>query len=79
MKKRKQCVENYERLTKNLLKESQTSEAIEKMLLKDIEQLLSCYFIYQKEELRYLFSDTSGVQEFTVNLKYRRIKDIKIL
>lgn len=62
-----------------MTKENLPDEGLENLLLSDIKRLLNCYFVYQNDDLRYLFSNNLGSQEFSITLKYRRFKDIKIL
>lgn len=79
MKRKKQSDISFERLNKSMTKENLPDEGLENLLLSDIKRLLNCYFIYQNDDLRYLFSNNLGSQEFSITLKYRRFKDIKIL
>lgn len=79
MKKEKQGSVAYERLNKSLGQEARPSEAVEKMLINDIERVLKSYFIYQNEDFKSLFIDNGATQEFSINLKYSRFKEIKVL
>ncbi|MBQ4072387.1 MAG: hypothetical protein IJD50_01515 [Clostridia bacterium] len=79
MKRKKQSDVSFERLNKSMTKENLPDEGLENLLLSDIKRLLNCYFVYQNDDLRYLFSNNLGSQEFSITLKYRRFKDIKIL
>ena len=79
MKRKKQSDVSFERLNKSMTKENLPDEGLENLLLSDIKRLLNCYFVYQNDDLRYLFTNNLGSQEFSITLKYRRFKDIKIL
>lgn len=79
MKRKKQSDVSFERLNKSMTKENLPDEGLENLLLSDIKRLLNCYFVYQNDDLRYLFSNNLGSQEFSITVKYRRFKDIKIL
>ncbi len=79
MKKEKQGSVTYDRLNKTIGQDIRPSEAIEKMLINDIERVLKSYFIYQNEDFKSLFIDNGVNQEFTITLKYSRFKEIKVL
>ncbi len=79
MKSNKQSAKVYARLADTISKENRPPELIEDMLIKDIERVLKSYFIYQNEDVEYLFLENKGKQEFCITLKYRNFKDIKVL
>ncbi|MBQ8178179.1 MAG: hypothetical protein IJ033_03200 [Clostridia bacterium] len=79
MKKEKQGNVTYERLNKSIGQDIRPSEAVEKMLINDIERVLKSYFIYQTDDFKSLFIDNGVNQEFTFTLKYSRFKDVKVL
>ena len=79
MKKKKQREVAYERLNRTIQKDNVLNKDVEEMLVKDLNGLLNSYFVYQNGDFRYLFIDDIDAQEFVINLKYKRVKDIKIL
>lgn len=79
MRKRKQAQINYDRLSTSIVKENMPNEEIVRLLVADVKRVLDSYFIYQNEDFRYLINSNQTNKEFVITLKYRRIKDVKIL
>lgn len=79
MKKQKQGAVDFERLNKTIGQENKPDEALENMLISDLERVLRSYFVYQSEDFKSLFIDNGAIQEFTITLRYKHFKDVKVL